>query len=168
MLDLPADESVPQRVLLSSRADVVPAVLALFKRGHREVRCLHHDLGAFELSQVATVEAIHALVHASRYARVRLLVDDTTWLDTHAARLRLLQRQLSHAIEMRRANSDDPVADDAALIVDHAHVLVLSRSQHGLGEIWLNSEPRVQPMMTAFDRRWEAAAHNLPVDPLGL
>ena len=46
--------------------------------------------------------------------------------------------------------------------------LVLSRSQHGLGEIWLNSEPRVQPMATAFDRRWEAAAHNLPVDPLGL
>lgn len=168
MLELPADDSVPQRVLVPSRADVVPAVLALLKRAQREVRCLHHDLGPFELAQIATVDAMHDLLHASHRARVRLLVDDTTWLDTHAARLRLLQRQLSHAIEMRCASTDDPVADDAALIVDHAHVLVLARSQHAVGEIWLNSEPRVAPLLTAFDRRWDSAAHNLPVDPLGL
>jgi hypothetical protein len=168
MLDLPADDSLPQRVLVPSRADIIPAVLALLKRARREVRCLHHDLGPFELSQIATVDAIHALLHASRYANVRLLVDITTWLDAHAARLRLLQRQLSHAIEMRCASSDDPVADEAALMIDRSHVLLLARSAQSVGEIWLNSEPRVQPLVTGFDRRWEAGAHNLPVDPLGL
>ncbi len=168
MLELPADDGVPQRVVVPSRSDIVPAVLALLQRASREIRCLEHDLAPFELSQVATVEALHAVLHASRQARARLLADDTTWLDTRAARLRLLQRQLSHAIELRAANTDDPVADDAALIIDRAHVLVLARSQHGVGEIWLNSEPRVLPLVTAFDRRWDAAAHNLPVEPLGL
>jgi hypothetical protein len=168
MLELPTDESRPQRVLLQSRADIVPAVLGMLGRARREVRCLHHDLSVFELAQSAVVEALHAFLHASRYARARLLVDETEWLDTHAARLRLLQRQLSHAVEMRRAISDDPVGDDTALMVDDAHVLVLSRSAHGVGEIWFNSQPRAQPLVTGFDRRWDAGAHNLPVDPLGL
>src|SRR5256885_16900008 len=109
MLELPADDSLPQRVLVTSRADIIPAVLALLKRAQREVRCLHHDLGPFDLAQSGTVDAVHALLHASRYARVRLLVDVTSWLDAHAARLRLLQRQFSHAVEMRCASSDDPV-----------------------------------------------------------
>ncbi len=167
MLELPEGDT-PQRVLLPSRADIVPAVQALLKRALREVRCLHHDLAPFELSQSATVEALHKLMLTSRQTRARLLVDDIAWLDTHAARLRLLQRQFAHAIEMRCASTDDPVGDDAALIVDQTHLLVLHRSPNGVGEIWLNSEPRVQPLRTAFDRRWDAAAHNLPVDPLGL
>lgn len=69
---------------------------------------------------------------------------------------------------MRCAITDDPVGEDTALIADDAHVLTLSHSAHGIGEIWFQSEPRVQPLLTAFDRRWGAAAHNLPVDPLGL
>jgi len=168
MLELPADDARPQRVLLHSRSDIVPAVLELLRRARREVRCLHHDLSVFELSQPGTIEALHAFLHGSRYARVRLLLDETDWLDSQAARLRLLQRQLAHAVEIRRAVTDDPVGDDAALIADAAHLLVLSRSPHGAGEIWFNSEPRAQPLVTAFDRRWEAGAHNLPVEPLGL
>lgn len=168
MLDLPDDDSLPQRVLLGSRADIVPAVLGVLKRAQHEIRCLHHDLSAFELSQVATVEALHVFLHASHRAHVRLLVDTTDWLQAHAARLKLLQRQLAHSIDMRLAIPDDPVGDDAAFIADDTHVLVLSRSAHGLGEIWFNSEHRARPLATAFDRRWEAGAHNLPVHPLGL
>lgn len=168
MLELPSDEAAPQRVLVPSRTDILPAVLELLRRAEREIRCLHLDLAPFELSQVASVETLHRFVHASRSRRVRLLVDDTGWLDSHASRLKLLQRQLSHAIEMRRATPDDPVGEDAAFIVDDAHLLVLSRSAHGVGDIWFNSEPRVHPLRTSFDRRWDAGAHNLPVAPLGL
>jgi hypothetical protein len=168
MLELPADDTRPQRVLLHSRSDIVPAVLEILRRARREVRCLHHDLSVFDLSQTGTTEALHTFLHGSPYAHVRLLLDETNWLETHAARLRLLQRQLAHAIEIRRAITDDPVGEDTALIADAAHVLVLSRSPHAVGEIWFNSEPRAQPLVTAFDRRWEAGAHNLPVEPLGL
>ncbi|HTT12068.1 MAG TPA: hypothetical protein VMG60_14345 [Burkholderiaceae bacterium] len=168
MLELPTDESRPQRVVLESRADLAQAVLVVLRRARRELRCLHHDLSVFELAQPAAVEVLHAFLHDSRMARLRLLVDETDWLETRAARLRVLHRQLSHAIEMRRAITDDPVGEDAALVADDAHVLVLSRSAQGLGEIWFNSQPRAQPLLLGFDRRWDAGAHNLPVDPLGL
>ena len=168
MLDLPTDDSLPQRVLLQSRADIEPAVLGVLRRARRELRCLHHDLSVFQLSRPSIVQALHDFLHDSRNARICLLVDDTAWLDAQAARLRLLQRQLSHAIEMRRAIADDPVGEDCALIVDDAHLLMLSTSAHGIGEIWFNSLPRVQPVLAGFDRRWDAGAHNLPVDPLGL
>jgi len=168
MLELPTDESLPQRVLLQSRADVEAAVLGVLARARREVRCMHHDLSVFGLSRTSIVEALHDFLHHSRSARVRLLVDETGWLDAHAARLRLLQRQLSHAIEMRRAIADDHVGEDTALIVDDAHLLMLGPSAHGIGEIWFNSQPRVQPLLTGFDRRWDGGAHNLPIDPLGL
>jgi hypothetical protein len=169
MIELPpAEETRPQRVHLTSRADIVPAVVAVIGRAHRDLRCLHHDLSAFELAQPAVVEGLHAFLHASHAARARLLTDDTAWLDTHAARLKLLQRQLSHGIELRRANPDDPVGEDAALVADGSHVLVLARTAFGIGELWVNSDPRAQAVVTAFDRRWESGAHNLPVDPLGL
>jgi len=168
MLEFPTDDSVPQRVLLQSRTDIVPAVLEVLRRAKHEVRCLHQDLSVFELSQTTLVEALHTFLHASRHVRARLLVEETGWLDSHAARLRLVQRQLSHALEMRRASTDDPVGEDAAFIADDSHVLVLTRSALGLGEIWFNSEPRAHSLVASFDRRWEAASHNLPVDPLGL
>jgi hypothetical protein len=168
MLELPTDEARPQRVVLQSRADIAHAVLGVLRRARRELCCLHHDLSPFELAQPATVNALYAFLHHSRMARLRVLVDETDWLDTHAARLRSLHRQLAHAIEMRRAIADDPVGEDAALIADDAHVLVLSRSAHGVGEIWFNSRPRVQPLLVGFARRWDAGAHNLPASPLGL
>jgi len=169
MIELPSpDDPSPQRGLVALRRDIVPAVLGVTQRAKREIRCLHHDLSLFDLSQSTVVDALHALLHGARGARVRLLVDDTGWLDAHAARLRLLQRQLSHAVELRKASTDDAVGEDAAFFADDSHLLVLSRSAHALGEVWFNNEPRTRAVAIEFDRRWEAAAHNLPVDPLGL
>lgn len=120
------------------------------------------------MSRAEIVEAMHRFLATHRDARVRLLMDDTGWFETKAARLKLLQRQFSHALEARLASSDDPVGEDAALLADDAHALLLKPTATGYGELWLNNAPRAQPHVGAFDRRWEAAAHNLPITPLGL
>ena len=36
------------------------------------------------------------------------------------------------------------------------------------GALWLHHKPHAQPLIAAFDRRWNAAGHNLPASPLGL
>ena len=105
---------------------------------------------------------------AHRSARVRLLVDDSIWLDTRAARLRALQLRFPLALELRVASNDDPVGDDALLIADDATVLDMKPTAQARGDLWLNNKPHAQPLIAAFARRWEAAAHNLPVVPLGL
>ncbi len=161
-------DGTPQRALITSRAEAQQAIQIALGSARHLVRALHRDLSPFGLSSVATVERLQTLLLAQREARVRFLVDDPLWLDTGAARLRLLQRRFSHAIELRVASTDDPVGDDCCLIADDHSVLSLIAGRLLRGDLWLNHKPRVQPLAAAFDRRWDAAAHNLPVSPLGL
>lgn len=158
----------PLRVQLATRDEVDGVCLALLDVAQRTVRCLHRNLAVFELARPATIERLHRFLRGHHAARVQLLVDDAAWLERDAARLKLLQRQFSHAIEIRVANPEDPVGDDAVLLIDDQHSLVLARAAHAIGELWFGNAPHAQPLVAAFERRWEAAAHNLAVYPLGL
>ncbi|MCS7100803.1 MAG: hypothetical protein NZL99_03805 [Burkholderiaceae bacterium] len=167
MIEIATADSRPQRYVLSARSEIVPAVLALIARARFRLCCAHRDLSAFALSRTVVVDALRHFLHGHRRARVQLLLDETRWFDAEAARLKLLQRQYSHALLARRADGEDAVGDDTLLLADGRHALVLGGTA-GAGEMWLNHEPHAQPLVASFDRRWEAAAHNLPVTPLGL
>lgn len=162
------DEAQPQRTWLSGRAEIPAAVQRLIGLGQRQLRGADRDLEAFGLSSSAAVAAMERFLLDHRSARVRLLVDEAVWLDARAPRLRALQRRFPHALELRIASSDDAVGEDSFLIADDRHLLMLKRTPQGIGDLWVNNEPHAQPWASGFDRRWEAAAHNLPVAPLGL
>lgn len=164
----PENPPAPQRTLITSRAETHTAVLQTIEAASRSVLCLHSDLSIFDLSRTEVVGLMSKFLLAHRSARVRLLVDDSIWLDTRAARLRALQLRFPLALEMRVASLDDPVGDDALLIADDATVLDMKPTAQARGDLWLNNKPHAQPLISAFARRWEAAAHNLPVVPLGL
>jgi hypothetical protein len=166
--DLLVDDAAPQRALITSRAELHEAVRVALRAARRMLRVLHRDLAVFELSTKEATEALQRMLLADRSARVRLLVDDAQWLDTRAARLRLLQQGFPHALELRVASADDPVGDDAAMLVDQHATMELAATPVARGSLWLHHEPYAQPLIAAFDRRWEAAGHNLPAVPLGL
>lgn len=158
----------PQRILIGSRRDVAAAAIALVSHARRTVRCAEHDLAVFGLDASESVGAVERFLLGRRDTRVRLLVDEPEWLERSAPRLRALQRRFPHALELRVASPEDPVGEDGVLLADDRHGLTLRRSAQAWGEIWLHNEPHVQPLRSGFDRRWEAAGHNLPVVPLGL
>jgi hypothetical protein len=166
--ELSLEDPAPQRALVTSRAETHEAVLITIRAATRMLRVLQRDLGLFDLASVEATDRMAAVLLAHRSARIRLLVDDPTWLEMHAARLRALQQRFPHALELRVASLDDPVGDDACMIADSAVVLDMKPTSHSRGDLWLNNKPHAQPLIAAFDRRWEAAAHNLPVVPLGL
>jgi hypothetical protein len=162
------DDPAPQRVLITSREELHQAVGLALRVACRTLRILHRDLAVFDLSSIDTTEAIARLLLGDRLARARMLVDDPAWLDTRAARLRLLQRRFPHALELRVASPDDPVGDDAHVLGDDHAALDLRPNPVARGDLWLHNKPHAQPRIAAFDRRWEAGSHNLPVSPLGL
>lgn len=162
------DEPAPKRTLITSRAETHAAVLQTIGVATRRLLCVHADLSIFDLSRTEVIDLLSKFLLAHRSARARLLVDDAIWLDTRAARLRALQRRFPFALEMRVASLDDPVGDDATLMADHGTVLDMKPTAQARGDLWLNNKPHAQPLVAAFDRRWEAAGHNLPVVPLGL
>jgi len=164
----PPGESAPQRTLITSRAETHAAVLRIIEAANRRLLCLHTDLSIFELSRAEVVGLLSKFLLAHRSARARLLVDDAVWLDTRAARLRALQQRFPLALEMRVASLDDAVGEDAMLVADDGNVLDMRPTAQARGDLWLNNKPHAQPLIAAFERRWEAAAHNLPVVPLGL
>lgn len=158
----------PERALITSRAETLEATRIALGLARRHVRCLHRDLSVFDLAGVAPTEALQRLLLSHRLARVQLLADDAGWLESHAARLRTLQRRFSHALEIRIASSDDPVGDDTCLLVDDHAALVLKPTATARGDLWLYNKPHAQPLLTAFERRWNAGGHNLAVVPFGL
>jgi hypothetical protein len=166
--ELALTDNVPQRALITSRTETHEAVRIALGLARRDVRCLHHDLSVFDLGSVAVEGSLHRLLISHRSSRVRLLVDDADWLDTRAPRLRALQRAFPHALEIRLASTDDPVGDDACLLVDDQIALQLKPTASARGDLWLHNKPHVQPLAAAFERRWECGGHNLAVVPLGL
>jgi len=166
--ELAPASGAPQRALITSRSETQEAVAVALALARREVRCLQRDLAVFDLGSAVAETQLRRLLLAHRRARVRLLVDDAGWLESRAPRLRALQRQFAHALELRVAAADDPVGDDACLLIDDHVALQLSPSATARGDLWLYNAPHAQPLLAAFDRRWEAGGHNLAVAPLGL
>jgi hypothetical protein len=162
------DDPAPQRVLITSRHELLDAVGVALRLSRRLVRVLHHDLAVFDLTSVAATDALSSILLGHRGARVRMLVDDAGWLEASAARLRGLQRRFPHAIELRVASPDDPVGDDALILGDDHVALQLRPAPTARGDLWVHNKPHAQPLAAAFDRRWDAGAHNLAVSPLGL
>jgi hypothetical protein len=122
----------------------------------------------FAPSRRTTVEHLHRLLLGDPRAEVLLLVDDATWLDRDAPRLRLLQRQFPHALKLRCAPADDPVGTDRCALFDATHLIEVRRTRHGIAEQAVMQPGRAAVLRRSFDRRWQAAAHDLPVVPLGL
>jgi hypothetical protein len=159
---------MPERALITSRAETQEAALIALGLAQRSVRALHRDLGVFDLGSVAAEACLHRLLLSHRTARVQLLVDDAGWLETRAPRLRALQRRFPHALELRVASHDDPVGEDTCLLVDDHAALELKPTAVARGDLWLHNKPHAQPLAAGFERRWNAGGHNLAVVPLGL
>jgi hypothetical protein len=166
MQDVPFDP--PQRVLIGSRAELEAALLLLIGRARRQLRIAAADLSVLSLGNLQPVTAMRTALLAHPGNRIHLLVDDMTWLDTRAPRLRGLQRDFPHALLIRCADSQDPVGHDVVAIGDDRDALRLQPTVGVVGELWCHHSPFAQPLLAEFDRRWEHASHNQPAQPLGL
>jgi len=166
MQEPPSDP--PQRLLISSRADLEAALLLLIGRTRRQLRMAAADLSVLALGDLRPVTAMRDVLVVHPSNRIHLLVDDMVWLDTRAPRLRSLQRDFSHALLIRCADAQDPVGHDVVAIGDDLDALLLQPTAAVLGEMWCHHGSFAQPLITEFDRRWEHATHNQPSQPLGL
>lgn len=166
MQDVPPDP--PQRLLIGSRAELEAALLLVVARARRELRLAAADLSVLRPGDPRPVAAMRELLLADATNRIHLLVDDMTWLDTRAPRLRQLQRDFSHALLVRCADPQDPVGHDVVAIGDDRDALRLQPTVGILGELWCHHGPFAQPLLAEFRRRWEHASHNQPSQPLGL
>jgi hypothetical protein len=157
--------AVRSRRVLDGRVELFAAVLQTIGAAQRLLCAADLDLAAFGLASRAHVEALQAFVLTQPGARVRLLVDSADWLERDAMRLRALQQRLPEALELRLTAAEDPIGDDSFLLADDRHLLRRNRSS---AILTLHDPAAARATAATFERRWQAAAYNLPVRPLGL
>lgn len=162
------ESTVPVRLPIGSRAELDAAVLMVLGAARHTIRCAALDLSVFGLARRAAVELLHSLLIANRAHTVQLLVDDATWIETRAPRIKLLQRDFAHALQIRIADREDAVGGERVIIADDCHALQLRDAPIAHGEAWLHHRGYAQPLLATFGRRWDRAAHNLAVTALGL
>lgn len=162
------EDLTPQRRLIGSRDELARAVRDLLPRTSRTVRCCCADGSVFGLLHSEVVDLLGRCMLRDARARVMVLIDDPSWIDSSAARFKALQRRFAHALRVRAANPDDPVGEVIQLLVDDDHFIELEPARITTGELWLNNPLQMQQRVRDFDRRWEMASHDLPVEPLGL
>lgn len=161
-------DAVPQRHLITSRAELAEGLVALVSLARSSMRVCAYDASVMSLDSAAMADLLRALLLSHRRASVRVLVDTTQWIETRAPRFKTLQRRYGHALQVREASPQDAVSGDMHVVVDDLHSLELKAARLTAGEIWTFSPQRAQPLAATFDRRWAAAAHDVPLVPLGL
>jgi len=158
----------PQRLLIESRAELASALLGLIGRARRQLRLAAADLSILAPADLAPVAAMREMLLSHSACRIRVLVDDMSWLDARAPRLRNLQLDFPHALLLRCADTQDPVGEDVVAIGDDLDALRLQPTVGIVGEYWRRHGGFAQPLIAEFDRRWEHASHNQAAKPLGL
>jgi hypothetical protein len=157
-----------QRIRVDSAADLQRAMTVLFKLTRATLDCAGPDLARFDLSHSARVGEIERLLLSGPYARVRLLVDETRWLEIRAARLQRLRSDFAHRLLIRQAPTEDPVGDDHFMLGDSANALLLRPPPGCAGELVLHDPSTGRAAAESFERRWHAAGCDVPVFTLGL
>lgn len=167
-MDDNATPAPPQRTPIGSRAELAAAILALIGQSRRQMRFAAANLAVFALGDLKVVDGLRHLMVTNRSARIRLLVDDMTWLDASAPRLRNLQRSFPHALLIRRTHVKERVGQDAYAVGDESEALRLHPTTAIQGELWSGNGPVARELISGFDRRWEFASHDEATKPLGL
>lgn len=168
MSDAAKPPGMAERVTIASHADLRVAVLGLLAQARLEVCAAHRDLALLGLGNRDLVDALRTVLARGARARVRLLADEGDWLEREAPRLRALQRDYGHALHLRLSAEAETVGDAALLIVDGRSFLQLAPTAYPRGLLALDAPAEARAVLQDFERRWEAAGHDLPAQPLGL
>lgn len=168
MSDATTSPRTPERVTIASHADLRVAVLGLLAQARLEVCAAHRDLALLGLGGRDLVDALRSVLARGARARVRLLADEGGWLEREAPRLRALQRDYGHSLHLRLSAEAEAVGDAALLIVDGRSFLQLAPTAYPHGVLALDAPAEARGVLQDFERRWEAAGHDLPAQPLGL
>jgi hypothetical protein len=160
--------AVPEHTPIASMADLRLAVTSLLADARFEVCVAHRDLALLGLGEREAVELLRGLLGRGPRARVRLLADQGEWLERQAPRLRALQRDYSHALHLRLSAPAEQIGEAALMVVDARSYLRLAPAAYPHGVLARETPAEARGLLEDFERRWEAAGHDLPATPLGL
>lgn len=150
-----ADEAAErERRVLTTTAQVQGGVVEIANCAERGLALFSHGLEPALYDQLDFTDAVTRLVLAHRYARVRILLIDPSFLVQESHRLVELGRRLVSFVELRRVHREHRAREDGFLVADDHSVLHLKQATHHQGELVLNDRHLARKLLHEFDEIW--------------
>lgn len=155
-------------VVLESWTDNLENAVAVARTATARLALLTRDLEPQVYGQEAFLDEVRRVATAGRYARVRILVQDSRRAVADGHKLVELARRLSSYVEIRKPHPEHRNVNEAFLIADEGALLYrkLADRYEGFADTHAPLEARMR--LREFDDMWERAAPDSELRRLGI
>jgi|SRR5690554_2062998 len=148
--------------------DCLELTQCLIEQARRQINIFTPDLEFGLYDQQELVDRLSAMVRRSRYTQARVLIADIKPAVGRSHALRDLAEKLPSKIQMRVANPDYPLSDNAWLLADDTGVMFRKEPHLYKGFVSFNHPSRNRQLQQEFLRMWEYATESPELRRLGI
>jgi hypothetical protein len=134
----------------------------------REVRIFDRDLRGMALEERARIARLGEFLASGRDHRLRVVLHDTTHLESRQPRLVALMRERADKVEVRRTPEHLRHLADCWLLADQRSGTIRFHEDHARGKRILDAAGEIQPWWQRADDLWEECAPCTPWATTGL
>lgn len=156
------------RVELDSWSANQHAALRVAQSTQRRLAVFTYDLEPQVLGTPEFVDALRAIATSSRYAAIRVLVQDSARAVREGHRLVELARRLSSFIEIRNPHPDHRNLIDAFIVADERALLYRKQADGYDGYADFDAPIDARRLLKSFDEVWHRATPDPEMRRLGL
>jgi hypothetical protein len=137
-----------------SEAGYRATIAVTLARAQREIRIFDRDLTDMDLGTRANVALLESFFATGLDRRLRVVLHDTTAIETKLPRLLALMTQHVAQIEVRRTPDHLRHLADCWLLADRRDGIIRFNADQARGKCIAESPPEVEPWWRRFDDHW--------------
>ena len=161
------DKLTPHEERLETVAEQGVAIDTLISLARERIGVFDVDLSQSGWNSPARADALSNFLRV-RYARLDLIVHETTWIEKSCPRLTNLLRRFGHAMTIYKTGSGARGAMDPLVIVDGQHFLHRYHIAQPRATLAIGMPQAAGPLVTRFDEIWATGEPGLTATVLGL
>jgi hypothetical protein len=165
---LPPPPGLPREARLDSLAGLDQAHDDVIALAQRHIRVFDTDLSSGRWNAADRCEALSSFLRRMPGARLDIIVHDTRWMESFAARLGALLVRHAHAMKVYRTGAAARAAMDPLVIVDDLHFVHRHHVDWPHGTLSIGSPERAKALVDRFDEIWATGEPGLSANVLGL
>lgn len=145
---------------LDSWADNQAAAIEVAQLARRQLNLLSYDLEPQIYNTEAFIEAVRAVATSGRYARVRILVQDSRRAVKEGHRLIELNRRLSSFIDIHRPHLSDAKVIESYLLADETALLYRKQADRYEGFVDTDNPFETRQRLREFEDIWSRSTED--------
>ena len=157
-----------QRIEFDGWAANQRGAVRVARAAHRSLALFTRDLEPLTYNTEPFLAEVRRVALAGRYARVRVLVQDSARAAREGHRMVELARRLSTYIELRKPHDDHRNLIETFLVADERAVLYRKESDRYEGYADLDNPLEARRLLRTFDEIWQRADTDAEMRRLGL